>query len=179
MEGSVGVDSTYEEIAREFGDFSDDDISEGWSYQTPPRLQRREIEFYQTSYESWINAIIAAKSWEESWRLFKDGRRILVEVQPDHEDEEGIGREVTESDRLIKPFDERNRYYPKAFVTFKTFTAATTARQVIHMQLAGHMSITEAPEPRDVQWQHLSRTRKGTMLRSCLLYTSPSPRDNR
>ena len=159
--------SAYEELAKEFSDFGDDDLSdEGWSYNSPPTAQKRELEIYQTSYESWINAMFEAKSWEESWRVFKDGRHILVEVQPGVvEDEE----EGDEGERLIRPFDERNRYFPKAFVTFKTFTAATTARQVIHMQLAGHLAVTEAPEPRDVQWQHLNRTRKGTLVRRVLV----------
>lgn len=169
LEGSVDQDSTYEEIAKEFSDYSDDDLSEGWSYLPPPPTQKREIKFYQTSYESWINAIFSTKSWEESWRVFKDGRHILVEVQRGDDDEGGSEGEASERDRLIRPFDERNRYYPKAFVTFKNFTAATTARQVIHMQLAGHLSITEAPEPRDVQWQHLKRTRKATLLRRLLV----------
>lgn len=169
LEGQVDEGSAYEEMAKSFSDFGDDDFSdEGWSYSPPPAAQRRDLEIYQTSYESWINAMFEAKSWEESWRIFKDGRHVLVEVQVQQGQEDGDD-DVDERDRLIRPFDERNRYFPKAFVTFKTFTAATTARQVIHMQLAGHLAVSEAPEPRDVQWQHLNRTRKGTLVRRVLV----------
>ena len=52
-------------------------------------------------------------------------------------------------------------FLSKAFVTFKTFTAATTARQVVHMQLAGRMAVSEAPEPSDIIWQNMYTTRKG------------------
>ena len=62
---------------------------------------------------------------------------------------------------LISPPEERRMFLSKAFVTFKTFTAATTARQVVHMQLAGRMAVSEAPEPSDVTWQNIYTTRKG------------------
>jgi hypothetical protein len=39
--------------------------------------------------------------------------------------------------------------------------AATIARQVVHMQLAGHMAISEAPEPTDVTWINMYTTRTG------------------
>jgi hypothetical protein len=70
---------------------------------------------------------------------------------------------------LIRPLEERLKFLPKAFVTFKTFTAAAIARQVIHMQLAGHMAISEAPEPRDVWWPNLYLTRRSKNLRTFLV----------
>jgi hypothetical protein len=59
-------------------------------------------------------------------------------------------------------------YLSKAFVTFKTFTAATIARQVLHMQLTGHLAVSEAPEPTDVMWSNLYVTRTGTLMRRIL-----------
>lgn len=170
----VAGSSTYDELVKEFSDFGDDDRSDdGWFLGTsrplPPATQRRRVEIYKRSWSSWWTAMGEARSWAESWRIFRDGRYVFEEVSPDDEEfgmnGEGGGAEDREDTRLIRPFDERNRYYPKAFVTFKTFIAATTARQVIHMQLAGHLSVREAPEPRDVYWHNLDRSRKGTMVR--------------
>jgi hypothetical protein len=70
---------------------------------------------------------------------------------------------------LISPPEERRLFLSKAFVTFKTFAAATTARQIIHMQLAGRMSISEAPEPSDITWVNLYGTRKGSMIRRFII----------
>lgn len=162
----------YDELVKEFSDFGDDDSDDGWflgtAHPLPPPTQRRRVEMYRRSWDSWWNAIVEAKSWPESWRVFRDGRYVLQEVPPDDDGDEAgeeAGIDASEDSRLIRPFDERNRYFPKAFVTFKTFIAATTARQVIHMQLAGHLSVQEAPEPRDVYWQNLDKSRKGTMVR--------------
>eukprot|EP00752_Nemacystus_decipiens_P015850 g14160.t1 len=41
---------------------------------------------------------------------------------------------------------------PRAFVTFKTFSAATVARQVLHGAAPGRMAAEESPEPRDIYW---------------------------
>ena len=70
---------------------------------------------------------------------------------------------------LIRPLEERMKFLPKAFVTFKTFTAAAIAKQVIHMQLAGHMAISEAPEPRDVWWENMYLSRSSKTLRTFLV----------
>ena len=56
-------------------------------------------------------------------------------------------------------------FLSKAFITFRTFQAATIARQVVHMQLAGHMAISEAPEPTDVTWSNMYTTRTGQLYR--------------
>lgn len=68
-------------------------------------------------------------------------------------------REDDEEMYLIAPPEERRMFLSKAFVTFKTFTAATMARQVVHMQLAGHLAISEAPESTDMTWSNLYTTR--------------------
>ena len=57
----------------------------------------------------------------------------------------------------------------QAFITFRTFQAATIARQVVHMQLAGHMAISEAPEPTDVTWINMYTTRTGQLYRRFLV----------
>ncbi|CAM9678070.1 unnamed protein product [Ectocarpus sp. 4 AP-2014] len=41
---------------------------------------------------------------------------------------------------------------PRAFVTFKTFSAATVARQVLHGAAPGRMAAEESPEARDIYW---------------------------
>ena len=69
------------------------------------------------------------------------------------------------SQYLISPPEERKMFLSKAFVTFRTFTAATIARQVVHMQLVGHLAISEAPEPTDVTWVNVYTTRTNTMWR--------------
>ena len=59
--------------------------------------------------------------------------------------------------------------FHQAFITFRTFQAATIARQVVHMQLAGHMAISEAPEPTDVTWINMYTTRTGQLYRRFLV----------
>ena len=167
---TAGRLSEYDDLVKEFSDFGDDESDDGWilgtSHPLPPATQRRKVEIYKRSWRSWWAAMMEAGSWAETWRIFRDGRYVFEEVSLSSEEEsEGEEAEDGEDTRLIRPFDERNRYFPKAFVTFKTFTAATTARQVIHMQLAGHLSVQEAPEPREVYWHNLDRSRKGTMIR--------------
>ena len=111
------------------------------------------------TWSLWFDNLINAPTFQDFWRILKEGR--------DYDSTEGMESEERES--LIRPKEERNQYLPKAFVTFKTFTAATIARQVIHMQLPGHMTVSEAPEPRDVLWHNLYYTRKGTILRRLLV----------
>lgn len=53
--------------------------------------------------------------------------------------------------RKREPFSAGSR----AFVTFKTFAAATTARQVLHCGRPRRMSARSAPEPRDVVWENI------------------------
>ena len=73
------------------------------------------------------------------------------------------------SQYLIAPPEERKMFLSKAFITFRTFTAATIARQVVHMQLVGHLAISEAPEPTDVTWINAYTTRTNTLWRRMLV----------
>lgn len=60
-------------------------------------------------------------------------------------------------------------FLSKAFITFRTFTAATIARQVVHMQLVGHLAVSEAPEPTDITWQNIYMTRTGTLWKRLIV----------
>ncbi len=113
----------------------------------------RPLTFYRMSCAEWIWAMWTAPSLFECWRVLKEGR---------HMEDHGDGyhnREDEEEVYLIAPPEERRMFLSKAFVTFKTFTAATMARQVVHMQLAGHLAISEAPESTDMTWSNLYTTR--------------------
>jgi hypothetical protein len=57
------------------------------------------------------------------------GRHHVVDVSADS------------TQHLIAPMEEREKFLSKAFITFKTFTSATVARQVVHMQLVGMLYI--------------------------------------
>eukprot|EP00596_Hydrurales_sp_CCMP1899_P003369 CAMPEP_0119040380 /NCGR_PEP_ID=MMETSP1177-20130426/10294_1 /TAXON_ID=2985 /ORGANISM="Ochromonas sp, Strain CCMP1899" /LENGTH=93 /DNA_ID=CAMNT_0007005381 /DNA_START=1552 /DNA_END=1830 /DNA_ORIENTATION=+ len=81
-----------------------------------------------------------AQSLGDCWRILKEGRHHVVDVSSDS------------TQYLIAPTEEREKFLSKAFITFKTFTSATVARQVVHMQLVGHMAISEAPETTDITW---------------------------
>ncbi|CAM9575546.1 unnamed protein product [Pylaiella littoralis] len=66
---------------------------------------------------------------------------------------------------------------PRAFVTFKTFSAATVARQVLHGAAPGRMAAEESPEPRDIYWfntrvTHNERKRRRILVEGflCILY---------
>lgn len=113
----------------------------------------RPLTFYRMSCAEWIWAMWTSPSLFECWRVFKEGRNMEDhgDVYHSREDEEEV--------YLIAPPEERRMFLSKAFVTFKTFTAATMARQVVHMQLAGHLAISEAPESTDMTWSNLYTTR--------------------
>jgi hypothetical protein len=48
----------------------------------------------------------------------------------------------------------------RAFVTFTSYTAATTAQQVLHCAKPGRMAVVPAPEPRDVYWPNIIVSRR-------------------
>ena len=116
----------------------------------------KPFKVYKMSWSEWLWALWSAPSLSDCWRRLKEGRNA-----EDH----AISNDDDEDAGLISTPEERRMFLSKAFVTFKTFTAATTARQVVHMQLAGHMAVSEAPEPTDMTWANLYSTRTGTMLR--------------
>lgn len=102
---------------------------------------------------NWMSAIWNAQSMDDRMAIIRG-------------DIEGTS---DENSTLIRSVTERSMFLPKAFITFKTFTAATVARQIIHMQKFGHIAVSEAPEPRDIYWQNLYYTRKGTLFRKFLV----------
>lgn len=122
----------------------------------------KSFRVYRMTWGEWMWTAWTAPSWSDCWRSLKEGRHAEAHGN------DGFSRgyaAVHEGTSLISPPEERKLYLSKAFVTFKTFTAATTARQVVHMQLAGHLAVTEAPEPTDMTWSNLYSTRTGTMMR--------------
>ncbi|CAM9453944.1 unnamed protein product, partial [Sphacelaria rigidula] len=52
------------------------------------------------------------------------------------------------------------RYSSRAFVTFRSFSAATVARQVLHCARPGRMAASSAPEARDIYWPNAIVTRR-------------------
>ncbi len=105
------------------------------------------------SFSKWIYNVWNARSMSE----------ILSVLRGDNDGT------AEENSTLIRSASERAMFLPKAFITFKTFTAATVARQIIHMQRVGHVAVSEAPEPRDIYWGNLYYTRKGTIFRKFLV----------
>eukprot|EP01036_Dinobryon_divergens_P025868 gene25868-34457_t len=153
---------------------SEEDGFEEEEEEGGPRI--RPFRLYRMTWAEWGWTMWTSPSLADCWRIFRDFR-----YAEDHTSNDGTGRKVgdanDESDpsredeeaSLISPPEERRMFLSKAFVTFKTFTAATTARQVVHMQLAGRMAVSEAPEPSDIIWQNMYTTRKGTMLRRAIV----------
>ena len=117
---------------------------------------KKTFNVYKTTWSEWLWTMWTAPSLLDCWRAFKEGRHAEDHQVTGHPDEETS---------LISPPEVRRLFLSKAFVTFKTFTAATIARQVVHMQLVGHMAVSEAPEPTDMMWTNLYSTRTGTMWR--------------
>ena len=100
----------------------------------------------KVSFIDWCNRILLAPTTSEGWRIFREGRNLEI---PDEE-----------MSSLISAPEDRQMYLSKAFLTFKTFTAATIARQVLHMQRVNQLSVQEAPESRDIIWENMYISRK-------------------
>lgn len=66
----------------------------------------------------WLCTMMSATSVADCWRIFREGRTS-----------ESVDEE--EEFSLISPPEDRQMYLSKAFVTFRTFTAATIAKQVM------------------------------------------------
>lgn len=148
-----------------------------------------EDEFvYTLTCSQYWTRIFTSSNWAECWYHFRQGRRIDEYVPIDKTVSEydeipgATGRKASDDSGTSEADDEQSAllasstpdhrlYLSKAFVTFKSFTAATTAKQVIHMQLAGRMAITEAPEPGDMNWDNMYVTRKQTIFRRYLVET--------
>jgi len=64
--------------------------------------------------------------------------------------------------------DHINEVTDKAFVVMKTFTAATIAIQSMHSSKPGSMTVTTAPEPRDVLWENIYVRKGARRTRSVL-----------
>lgn len=63
--------------------------------------------------------------------------------------------------RQRRPMTKKGKgYSSRAFVTFRSFGAATVARQVLHCARPGRMAASSAPEPRDVYWPNAIVTRR-------------------
>jgi hypothetical protein len=138
----------YENFRDEFADDSEDQSDDCNSHYD---------NYSKLSYSEWFHEVWQCNTFSDKWeRLFQGP------VQKQRYDEE-------EFRSLVRPAEERNRFLPKAFITFKTFGAATTARQVIHMQLAGHMAVSEAPEPRDMFWKNMYLSRRSKMIRTFIV----------
>lgn len=134
----------------------EDDDNIGRSANDKPKPYN-SFSVYRLSWSEWVWKLWTAPTAKELWRGLKDGR---------HGEYHGTNDERA---NLISPPEERNMFLSKAFVTFKTFTAATTARQVIHMQLIGRMAISEAPEPTDILWQNLYTSRTSVFYRRLII----------
>eukprot|EP00595_Chromulina_sp_UTEXLB2642_P000880 CAMPEP_0196766248 /NCGR_PEP_ID=MMETSP1095-20130614/20987_1 /TAXON_ID=96789 ORGANISM="Chromulina nebulosa, Strain UTEXLB2642" /NCGR_SAMPLE_ID=MMETSP1095 /ASSEMBLY_ACC=CAM_ASM_000446 /LENGTH=263 /DNA_ID=CAMNT_0042127115 /DNA_START=782 /DNA_END=1570 /DNA_ORIENTATION=+ len=131
------------EITKEFDLISTDE--NGHSIQ--PNI-RFPFIFYKMTYAEWLYKLWTSPTFSDAWRVFKDGR----EGERHNTNSQTANGKPEEHIALIAPPEERKMFLSKAFVTFKTFAAATIARQVIHMQLAGHLAVSEAPEPTDIVW---------------------------
>lgn len=151
-----------------------------------------EFVYTLTCSQYWTR-IITSSNWSECWYHFRQGRRIDEYVPYDKIQDNSGSRGFDASNKPVKiendnggsdqddeqtslltttpPPPDHRLYLSKAFVTFKSFTAATTAKQVIHMQLAGRMAITEAPEPGDMSWDNMYVTRKQNIFRRYLVET--------
>ena len=59
----------------------------------------------------------------------------------------------------------------KAFVTFDTYTSASIARQSNHSYSECSMSVTHAPEPRDILWENITLSDKSLRRRHIVVET--------
>jgi len=136
------------------GEKKDNERSVRQSVRKPSDAELEQLPFFD-----WWREIWHSKSWSDAVEVFVSGRSVEYSFKAD------------ESTRLIAPptaapEQENLRFLSKAFITFKTFTAATTARQVLHIQLPGRLAIQEAPQGSDIIWSNMYTTRRSKMFRS-------------
>ena len=81
-----------------------------------------------------------------------------------HEKEDGV------SQQLPAALTNDGRVMSKAFVTFKTLSAATVARQVTHYAKPGGMSVRGAPEGRDIFWSNLYMAKQESLYRRIIIH---------
>lgn len=134
----------------------------------------------------WLLRMWYAPTISECFSVFRQGRNpdetevvlrqsssgssyhtgLKFAAREEDEDAEDTLDDHDETARLITSSQQDRRLFlSRAFVTFRTFTAATTAKQVIHMQLAGRLAMSEAPEPSDIAWINMYTTRRETSVR--------------
>lgn len=75
--------------------------------------------------------------------------------------------EANEMEALLQKHTQRDqhRMASKAFITFKSFTPATIARQVMHSANPGYMKLSEAPEPSDIHWENINMNSRKAKVR--------------
>jgi uncharacterized protein (DUF2147 family) len=146
--------SAYQSVDRGSNKLYDDYRSNSIDEERP-----RVLHVYESSWSEWFSRILQSENFNDCWRAVKYGRVV------EHHSE------AEEAQALIRPPEQRKRFLSKAFVTFKSFTAATIARQVVHMQLAGRMAISEAPAPQDIYWFNMYATRTGLFWRRVVVET--------
>lgn len=134
--------STIEPINVFQDDMTKDELKDHNEFMAVNGCRQKQQEM---SLIDWLNRILMAPTTYEGWRIFREGRNPEI-----HE----------EMSSLISAPEDRQMYLSKAFLTFKTFTAATTARQVLHMQRVNQLSVQEAPESRDIIWENMYISRK-------------------
>eukprot|EP01034_Spumella_vulgaris_P030463 gene30463-37681_t len=132
-------------------DAEEDEDEDGFESE-PGQVSPSFLRSSKLTCWEWMCEVWNAPSCLQGWQKVKRGRKIR---DPDDET----------SSLITSPIVDTSMFLSKGFVTFKTFASATTARQVVHMQLADRMSISEAPEPTDVAWDNLYTTRKGMIWR--------------
>lgn len=126
------------------------------------------FEVYSMTWSEWFFAMRTAPSGWDCLRILREGR--LSEYHHQSPISRSHNDSTDEEDAfLISPPEERRMFLSKAFVTFKTFTAATIARQVVHMQLVGHLAVSEAPEPSDMTWVNYYGTRNKTFWKQFIV----------
>eukprot|EP01041_Mallomonas_annulata_P009540 gene9540-19834_t len=138
--------------------------------------QSHSHSIQKLSFNDWFMEMSYAPTMSDCWYVFRHG-------QPEDSNNisgsssssannlgHGRGGADEESPLLASPV-ERRQFLSKAFVTFKTFTSATIARQVLHMQIPGRLAISEAPVPSDIIWGNLYVSRSAKTWRSVLVET--------
>lgn len=83
----------------------------------------------------------------------------------------GVGAAFLDKSAMALPaaLSEEGRVMSKAFVTFKSLVPATIAQQVLHYAKPGGLTITSAPEPRDVFWTNMYMAKQESLYRKLVM----------
>lgn len=153
------VDSRYEGGSDDDSVTTDDSRLSAMSGTGKSNTNDVDKHFYRKDYtltwKEWFHSLLSSPTVFDFYLTLKNGRSL--EQSPE------------ESTTFVSSYRDRRHFLSKAFVTFKSYTFATVAKQVVHMQKYGQFEVSEAPDPDDIIWSNMYIPRKKGLMRRIIV----------